>query len=157
MITIRSANPADIDVKILEAAGFQGQWCNRKAEANTAGTVGSIEPVNAVADAELARYKLGLMLYEDLDPETVSADEEDIAVNLHVEFLSKAGIKVEDDQLEDRTPEITWSTQNQGQPLTLTVSGWPVPDGSSIEASGSATVVAQFESYHNGIVTYELV
>lgn len=156
MITIRRSAPSDLQTKVLDAAGYQGQWCNIKAEANTDGSVGKIEPVNAAADAQKAKEQLGVMLWNDLDVENATSDSESIAAGEHVIFLNGPGFVIEDHNLDARTPEIDWSAQTQDQLLDLTVSGWPVPADSAISAT-SATNIARFSSYQNGIVSYETI
>ena len=151
MINLLNVKPQDSESAKLYVAMTQGQW-GFETGYDTDGTI-QIDKVDADADAQLAASRLGLVAYFPVKRDGDEDDYDALSADDMVVFISASGVDVEDDKLATNSTTTTWSGLSFGDALVVNTSGY-LTSSAAADAPASATEVAMFLKYENGIVFY---
>jgi len=131
----------------------QGQWVYKSA--NTSSPFEEVKVSIADSDA-IVKYDKGRLfpvMQYPADLEGAESTHETIAANEQCVILDGPAIEIEDDQLINRVPGADFANATPGDPMYLTVSGYPT-FANDVGYVANSTVVAYFEKFENNIVTY---
>jgi len=151
VITLLNAKPQDLNSRKAYVALTQGMWAFESAY----DTDNSIF-VDKVDDATAAAYdknKLGLVVYYPVERDGSESDYDSIAANTMVVWVSAPMVEVEDDKLASNSTTANWSSATMGTLMYVNTNGYLTLAGAA-DVPTSATAVAEFLKYENGIVFY---
>lgn len=151
MITLLNAKAEDLNSRKTYVAMTQGMWAFESAY----DTDGSLF-VDKVDDATAAAYdkdKLGMVVYYPVAKDGSESDYDDIDADTMVVWVNAPLVDVEDDKLASNNTTADWANATFGTAMVVNVNGYLTLSGAS-DAPTSATEVAEFLKYENGIVFY---